>query len=151
MKKFKTIIFMMPAVVMCLSLGIYGCKATGTEQTIQDDQVKTKAPTTTGTPEGDVTKGTDAPDVVQFKGKIVSIDGDEAIVTPDEGEDIRRSSDAVRVNIAYYSKPLKAGDAVTIYYDGVIMDSYPLQINVLGINNEMFQIEDPLANPEALD
>ena len=60
-----------------------------------------------------------------------------------------------------YSKSLKVGDAVTIYYDGTIMESYPLQINVLGINDEMFDIEEPdsadsdeavsVENPEASD
>jgi hypothetical protein len=162
MKKFRTIIFMALAAVMCFGLATYACKETdtGTEQTIQDDQVKkSKEPTIAPIPEDE---GTDSLDVVQFKGKIDSIDGEEAIVTPDEGEDIRSSGDAIRINIADYSKPLKVGDAVTIYYDGIIMESYPLQINVLGINNEMFEIEEPsnsddsdeavsFDNPEALD
>lgn len=51
---------------------------------------------------GDITESTTTPDTAQFKGVIDSIDGDEAIVTPDEGEDIRRSGDAVTVYIADY-------------------------------------------------
>ncbi len=114
MKNFRTIMIMAVAIVMSLSLAACGSKDT-------------------------------APDSseLQFSGKIDSIDGDEALVTPDEGEDIRSSGDAVRINIADYSKPLNVGDTVTIYYDGVIMESYPLQINLLGINDEMFDIEEP--------
>ena len=113
MKNFRTIMIMAVAIVMSLSLAACGSKAA-------------------------------APDSsdLQFSGKIDSIDGDEAIVTPDEGEDICSSGDAVRINIADYSKPLNVGDNVTIYYDGVIMESYPLQINLLGINDEMFNIEE---------
>ena len=120
MKKFRAIMIIVLAVVMCLGLAACGSQDTG------------KVP-----------EGSGAPDMVQFKGIIESIDGNEAIVTPDEGEDILSSGDAVRVNIADYSKPLKAGDAVTIYYDGIIMESYPLQINVLGINDETFEIKEP--------
>ncbi len=138
MKKKRTIIFIALGCVMCLSLTAYACIVTDSKESIQGSQ-----PITAPALEGENTNGTEVLDVVKFKGKIDSIDGDGAIVTPDEGEDIRSSGDAVRINIADYSKPLNVGDAVTIYYDGVIMESYPLQINLLGINDEMFDIEEP--------
>jgi len=143
MKKNRTIMLMTLGCVMCLSLTAYACVATDSKKSILDSQVELKTPITAPALEGEITDGTKVLDVVQFKGKIYSIDGDEAIATPDEGEDIRSSGDAVRINIADYSKPLNVGDAVTIYYDGVIMESYPLQINLLGINDEMFDIEEP--------
>ncbi|WP_324822396.1 hypothetical protein [Sinanaerobacter sp. ZZT-01] len=129
--------------VMCLSLTAYASVATDLKEPILNSQVGLKMPITAPALEDGITDGTDLFDVVQFKGKIDSIDGDGAIVTPDEGEEIRSSGDAVRINIADYSKTLNVGDAVTIYYDGIIMESYPLQINILGINDEMFDIEEP--------
>ncbi|AWW28089.1 hypothetical protein ACIZ62_14270 [Acetobacterium carbinolicum] len=143
MKKNKTIMLLTLGCVMSLSLTAYACVATNSKDSILDSQVELKMPITAPALEGEITDDAEVLDVVQFKGKIDSIDGDEAIVTPDKGEDIRSSGDAVRINIADYSKPLNKGYSVTIYYDGVIMDSYPLQINLLGINDEMFDIEEP--------
>lgn len=139
MKKMKTMMALILAVIMCLSLAACGSKGdSDTDGDIleTDDQITDES--------------TNTPDTVQFKGVIDSIDGDEAIITPDEDEDIRRSGDAVSVYIAEYSKTLKVGDAVTIYYDGTVMESYPLQINVLGINDEMFEVEEhtDCDNPE---
>lgn len=137
MKNFKTIVIMVMAVVMCLSLAACGSKGIGKD--IKETQnVNVETATTAPAPF----------DTAHFSGKIASIDGDEAIVTPNKGEDILNSGNAIRINIAKYSKPLKAGDAVTIYYDGVIMESYPLQINLLGINDEMFDIEEPSNSPD---
>lgn len=138
MKNFKTIVIMVLAIVMSLSLAACGSKGTGKD--IKETQ-NVNAETATSTPN---LSGT-----AHFSGKIASIDGDKAIVTPDKGEDILNSGNAIRINIAKYSKPLKAGDAVTIYYDGVIMESYPLQINLLGINDEMFDIEEPSNSPDS--
>ncbi len=143
MKKNKTIMLMTLGCVMCFSLTAYACVATDSKESILDSQVELKMPITAPALEGGIIDGIEVLDVVQFKGKIDSIDGDGAIVTPDKGEDIRSSGDAVRINIADYSKPLNVGDAVRIYYDGVIMESCPLQINLLGINDEMFDIEKP--------
>ena len=128
MKKIWTVMILILTAIMCLSLAACGSA---------DDIMEPAA----------------APEMKQFVGVIDSIDGDEAIVTPDEGEDIRSSGDAVFVCIADYSKPLKVGDVVTVYFDGTIMESYPLQINVLGINDEMFEIEVPAdcENPDAAD
>lgn len=149
MKRNRTIMLMTLGCVMCLSLTAYACVATDSKESILDSQVELKTPITALALEGEITDGTEVLDVVQFTGKIDSIDGDGAIVTPDEGEDIRSSGDAVRINIANYSKPLNVGDAVTIYYDGVIMESYPLQINLLGINDEMFDIEEPSSSADS--
>ncbi|MDW2798753.1 hypothetical protein RZO55_14315 [Clostridium boliviensis] len=145
MKKNKTIMLMTLGCVMCLSITAYAYINTDSKESILN-----KTPITAPTQESEIPDGTEAPGVVKFKGKIASIDGDEAIVMPDEGEDIRSSGDAICINIADYSKPLNAGDTVTIYYDGIIMESYPLQINLLGINDEMFHIKEP-GNGEDLD
>lgn len=174
MKNLRTIMIMAVAVVMSLSLAACGSKGTGTDISETQNFNVTTAPDLSGITQfnGEICniddvhstsqEDSDDPNTVQFSGKIDSIDGDEAIVTPDEGEDILNSGDAVRVNIAKYSKPLKVGDAVTIYYDGEIMESYPLQINLLGISDEMFDIKEPsnsadsgkvaaFDNPEVLD
>lgn len=132
MKNYRTILIMATAVVMSLSLAACGSKDTGKD--ISETQ---------NVNVGQVSVDSDSSDTAQFSGKIDSINGDEAIVTPDEGEDILNSGDAVRINIADYCKPLNVGDTVTIYYDSKIMESYPLQINLLGINDEMFDIEEP--------
>ncbi len=143
MKKNRTIMLLTLGCVMCLSLTAYAYYApTDSKESTLDNQVESKMPIIAPALEGKIIDGTEVTDVEQFKGDIDSIDGDGAIVTPDEGEDIRSSGDAVRINIANYSKPLNVGDAVTIYYDGVIMESYPLQINLLGINDEMFDMEE---------
>lgn len=73
-----------------------------------------------------------------FKGIIASIDGLSAIVTPNEGEDIRKSGDAV---VVYFSnvenaKRFNVGDELTVTYDGAIMESYPLQINEISIEKK---------------
>jgi len=148
MKKNRKIMLMTLGCVMCLSLTAYAYAPT---ESILDSQAELKTPITALVLEGESIDGTEVIDVAQFKGNIDSIDGDEAIVTPDEGEDIRSSGDAVRINIANYSKPLNVGDAVTIYYDGVVMESYPLQINLLGINDEMFDIEGPSNSADSCD
>lgn len=135
MKKIRTITVLALAITMCFSIAACGSKD---NIKTDDDILETQDQST-----GDATEGPNTSEAVHFKGVIDSIDGNEAIVTPDEGEDIRSSGDAVVVYIADYSKSLKVGDSVTIYYDGTVMESYPLQINVLGINDEMFEIEEP--------
>ena len=85
MKKLRTIIILALTVVMCLSLAACGSKDISETPSESADKF---------------TEDPESPDTVQFKGKIDSIDGNEAIVTPDEGEDILSSGDAVRVDIS---------------------------------------------------
>ncbi len=72
-------------------------------------------------------------EVAEFSGMIESIDGDSAIILVDENESyISSSGDRVVVNIDD-NKDLVVGDYVMVEYSGEIMESYPLQVNVIGI------------------
>lgn len=73
-----------------------------------------------------------------FEGVIASIDGLSAIVTPNEGEEIRKSGDKVSVYFGDNEavKKFNVGDKITVTYDGDIMESYPLQINLISIEKE---------------
>lgn len=68
-----------------------------------------------------------------FTGVITQIIGSTLIIEPNEDEDIRSSGDAVSVVINRDIEKYSAGDTVMVEYDGNIMESYPLQINMLGI------------------
>lgn len=82
MKKMRTMMVLTLAVIMCLSLAACSKGDINSDGDIMEQDQST----------GDITESTTTHDTVQFKGVIDSIDGDEAIVTPDEGEDIRRSA-----------------------------------------------------------
>lgn len=68
-----------------------------------------------------------------FTGVISKISEGEAIVVPDEGEDIRKSGDAVTIYIGKEADKFSVGDKVTVTYDGDIMESYPLQVRVIKV------------------
>ncbi len=72
---------------------------------------------------------------VKFEGKIDSIENGTAIVIPNGDEQyILSSGDKVKVNIS--SDNFKVNDEVVITYDGSIMESYPLQINLIKIERK---------------
>ncbi len=66
--------------------------------------------------------------IFQFKGVIKEINENTAIVTPDEGEMILSSGNAVKISLPN-AHEFKIGEKVIVHYDGKIMESDPLQIN----------------------
>lgn len=68
----------------------------------------------------------------EFKGTIKEINGSQAIVTVDEGENIRRSGDLVEVDLSKNKDTeFKLGDRVKVGYDGSVMEKYPLGIKTI--------------------
>ena len=67
-----------------------------------------------------------------FTGTVLEVSEFGLMVEPDEGEDIRRSGDLVSVslNVEYEDgkTDYSVGDKVTVYYDGSVAESYPLQV-----------------------
>ncbi|MBN2878370.1 MAG: hypothetical protein JXN65_01960 [Clostridia bacterium] len=70
---------------------------------------------------------------ITFSGTIIELSGDRAIIEPFDGEDILRSADKISVDISGSEVSFAVGDQVTIEYDGLVMESYPAQVNVMGI------------------
>ncbi len=69
-----------------------------------------------------------------FKGVIGEITGDTATVTPnDDQQHILSSGDSVSVNLSVSDVKFSVGDEIVVYYTGEIMESYPLQVNVVDI------------------
>ena len=76
--------------------------------------------------------GTDST-TVTFDGTIEEINGDSVLVTIDAGE-ILSSGDKVKVDLSSASDEIfEIGDKVQVEYDGMIQESYPLQVNTLSI------------------
>lgn len=70
-----------------------------------------------------------------FRAQVLEVYEDSLLVSPLDGEDILRSSD----KIAFSTKDLsdlgaEVGDTVIVVYTGDIMESYPAQINAIGLN-----------------
>ena len=70
---------------------------------------------------------------ITFSGTIIELNGDNAIVEPFEGEDIRRSADKISISLGVSDETFAVGDKITVEYDGLVMESYPAQVNVLGV------------------
>ena len=63
-----------------------------------------------------------------YTGEIIEIHGNQALILVDEGMVIRSSGDKVYANLdANPNETFKVGDRVEVGYDGVVMESYPLQ------------------------
>ena len=63
-----------------------------------------------------------------YTGEIIEISGNRALILVDEGMAIRSSGDKVYANLdANPSESFAVGDRVEVGYDGVVMESYPLQ------------------------
>jgi len=73
-----------------------------------------------------------ATDTVTFSCTIIELNGDNAIVEPFEGETIRSSADKISINLEGYGD-FAVGDEIVVEYTGEVMESYPAQVNVLGI------------------
>ena len=81
-----------------------------------------------GAPQAD---DTDMEATVSFTGVISEISGSSAIVTPNEGEEIRSSGDKVSISIE--EGAFEVGDTVVIVHYPEVMESYPLQIRMISI------------------
>ncbi len=68
-----------------------------------------------------------------FKAEIVEIFDGSANVTPNEGEDILSSGDLVSISLKNAQGEFLVGDEIIVYYTGEVMESYPLQVNVLEV------------------
>ena len=68
-----------------------------------------------------------------FYGTITQVENNLFFVEPDEGEEIRKSADKIMVKILQLDTDIqiKVGERVKITYDGVVMTTYPAQINVI--------------------
>lgn len=68
-----------------------------------------------------------------FTGVISEInDGTQAVVSIDEGHNIRSSGDKVYVSLPE-DKAFKVGDKIKVTYTGEVMESDPLQINQIKV------------------
>ncbi len=72
-----------------------------------------------------------------FRGKIVEMYMDNLIVEPLENEEIRRSSDRIKVwfgqNPEFHPPIFPEGTLVEIEFDGNIDETYPAQINAINL------------------
>lgn len=83
---------------------------------------------------GDGNDTVDTPmETVTFSGTIIELNENAAIVEPFEGEAIRGSADKISVNLQGYGE-FEIGDEIIVEYDGSVMESYPAQVNVLGVS-----------------
>ncbi|MDR2044595.1 MAG: YobA family protein [Clostridium sp.] len=68
-----------------------------------------------------------------FRGIVTERSGNSILVEVSEGEEVRRSADLIWVSLDVVRKDGafagKVGDEVTVYYDGMIAESYPAQIH----------------------
>ncbi len=67
----------------------------------------------------------------EFNAIIIEINGRTAIVEPLAGESIRASGD--RVSIPLPSDDFALYDAITVSHTGMVMESYPLQVDVISV------------------
>lgn len=75
----------------------------------------------------------DEEDNPTFVGTIAEINGDMALVNIEEG-DILSSGNQVNIPLSMENvDDFKVGDKVRIGYDGTVMESHPLQINLTSI------------------
>lgn len=69
-----------------------------------------------------------------FKGTIESINNGIILVIPDEGEDIRKSSDKIAMGINKKDNDtFSVGQKVSIKYNGQVQETYPAQIKPIKI------------------
>lgn len=68
-----------------------------------------------------------------FSGTVKEVSKESILVLADEKEDEIKSSDLMSVSLDVLLKEelvkVKVGDIVKVYYDGVITETYPAQIN----------------------
>ncbi len=87
--------------------------------------------------------------VAIFRGVIETVDGTTAIVKPNEDQaHILSSGDQVSVSLAASDSDFVVGDEIVVYYTGEIMESYPLQIDVVDIVSAT-EFDDTMGNEDA--
>ena len=79
----------------------------------------------------DVTDKPAMEEPVSFTGVISETSGTSAIVIPNEGSPIRSSGDKVSISIE--EGAFEVGDIVIVEHYPEVMESYPLQINMISI------------------
>ena len=66
--------------------------------------------------------------------KVIESNGNTIIVEPNEDEEIRKSSDKIAIGLGEHNDALyMVGTGVKVTYDGIIMETYPAQINATKI------------------
>jgi len=65
-------------------------------------------------------------------GTVIRMDEETMVVEPFEGEEIRRSGTEVSVSVPD-DLDLEVGDQVRVTHEGPVMESHPLQITVIAI------------------
>ena len=66
----------------------------------------------------------------RFIAKVLELSGDSVLVQPVEGEDELRSSDKISFSLPGLAElGITTGSFVEVYYDGLIMETYPAQIH----------------------
>ena len=69
-----------------------------------------------------------------FLGKVIESTSKYIIVEPNENEEIRKSADKISIGLGKNNDALyEIGTNVKITYDGIVMESYPAQINAIKI------------------
>ncbi len=70
-----------------------------------------------------------------FAGTVTEVNENTILVSVDEGESVRKSSDLILVSLNVKLKDsmthFTIGDRVIVYYNGVILESYPAQVNTV--------------------
>lgn len=70
-----------------------------------------------------------------FGGTVTEVYDNTILVSVNEGEDVRKSSDLISVSLNVKLKDsmtdFAVGDRVIVYYNGVIAESYPAQVNMV--------------------
>ncbi|MEG0165147.1 hypothetical protein [Anaerorhabdus sp.] len=69
----------------------------------------------------------------QFEGEIIKVNESSILVEVNDDANIKKTSDVIEVSLNTKKKnhdiKFKIGDIVWVIYDGVIMESYPAQVN----------------------
>jgi hypothetical protein len=78
-----------------------------------------------------------AEDTYKFRGVVedLSSNGETVIVVIDEDDELRKNAgDKIVVNLGKCDTDLSIGDKITTEYNGIIMESYPPQVNAIDID-----------------
>ncbi len=88
-----------------------------------------------------------------FKGKVKELNDGSAILIIGKDEDDFQEGDLVVIELPE-GYQLEVGEEVTVEYDGRIMESYPLQVNVMSVNgvqmDEAVQTNESTAPDEGI-
>ncbi|HHU19140.1 MAG TPA: hypothetical protein GXZ58_02635 [Bacilli bacterium] len=120
----KKILYLLLMIVL-VSL-LFACSSTNDKSTVDKDN---EASSLELSREIDGNKSKEAFEEITFIGTIDELNGDQALVSIEEGE-ILRSGSKVDVNLSVASETsFKIGDKVKVGFDGDIRETFPLGIN----------------------